>query len=69
MCAELLENDAMIMCLLDKSRFDLSCCCGFLLAQEEAVFWGAGIMLQQKLQRELGASYQVVTGFESRPVE
>ena len=25
-------------------------------------------MLQQKLQRELGASYQVVTDFESRPV-
>ena len=37
----------MTMCLLDKSIFDLSCCCDFLLAQEEAVFWSAGIMLLQ----------------------
>lgn len=36
--------------------------------QEETAFWSAGIMLQQKLQRELGASYQVVTGFENRPM-
>ncbi|WP_146176112.1 hypothetical protein [Chromobacterium haemolyticum] len=40
----------------------------FSYQQEEAAFWSVGIMVQQKLQRELGVSYQVVTGFESRPV-
>ncbi|MBX9346772.1 hypothetical protein K5M36_06680 [Chromobacterium vaccinii] len=34
--------------------------------QDEVAFWRVGILLQQKLQKELGAGYEVVSQFQKQ---